>query len=255
MLHRLLLKIGFLPPLLNIWLVLLGLILLPRYKKFGILLCPTGLGSLYLLSTPQVADRMLASIEVAPVFSADRLMESDSAAIVVLGAGHSEYRREYEGGWPDINATARLNYAARLHRQTQLPVLLSGGSFADNTLVHADVMRDYLRKQYFIRAQWLERESRTTEKNARYSVAMLKKEGIDTVVLVTQSAHMRRSLLLFERVAALVGIKVIPAPTEFAEGVGSGIRGWLPSAEHLALSRLVIHEMLGYAWYRWVARD
>jgi len=249
LLSRTLLKIGFLPPLLNIIFILVGLILLRRYKKLGLFFCLGGIASLYLLSTPYIADRMLASIEVAPVLKIESIGSASNAAIVVLGAGHIENQAEYSGPWPDVNAIARLNYAARIHRLTNLPLLLTGGQPGFSDHAHAEVMADYLWKQMFIRATWLEKQSRTTEENARYSRQILAENGIDTVVLVTQSVHMRRAVLLFER----EGIAVIPAPTELRGGVPGGVRSWLPSTGALHRSQMTMHEMLGYWWYRLAA--
>lgn len=246
MLYRTLLKMSFLPPLLNILLVVLGLILLRKYKKLGVLSCLLGIGSLYLLSTPIVADRLLTSLEVAPVFSGEQVGEVNNAAIVVLGGGHLEHRREYGGPWPEESAIARLNYAAKLHRLTEWPLLLTGGKPSNSDFVHAEVMADYLWKQLFIRVEWIEGESRTTEENARYSKKILQENNVDTVILVTQSVHMRRSILLFER----EGMSVIPAPTQLAEGAPKGVRGWLPGTEALNRSQMAMHEMLGYWWYQ-----
>lgn len=236
------------PPTLNIILILVGLVLLRRYKKLGLLFSLGGIVSLYLLATPFVADRLLVSIEVAPVLKVETLENTDNAAIVVLGAGHIEYQAEYSGAWPDLNAIARLNYAARIHRLTSLPLLLTGGKPGFSDHAHAQVMADYLWKQMFIRATWLEKQSRTTEENARYSKQILAENAIDTVVLVTQSVHMRRAVLLFER----EGMAVIPAPTELGGGLPGGIRNWLPSTSALHRSQMAMHEMLGYWWYRLV---
>ncbi len=250
MLYRTLLKIGLLPPLLNILLVGIGLLLLKRFRKSGILCVLLGLGSLYFLSTPIVADRLLAAIEPTTVFAAGELDEGSNTAIVVLGAGHTEHRREFAAAWPNENAIARLDYAVRLHRLTQLPMLLSGGQPGDSAHIHAEVMANYLWQQYFLRPDWLELKSRTTAENAMFSVALLREAGIESVVLVTQAVHMRRARLLFER----EGIQVIPAATEFAEGAPADIRGWLPSAKWLNQSAMVMHEALGLLWYQYVGR-
>lgn len=234
------------PPTLNIILILVGLVLLRRYKKLGLVFCLGGIVSLYLLATPFIADRLLAAIEVAPVLKVENIKGTDNAAIVVLGAGHVNNQPEYSGPWPDSNAIARLNYAAQLHRLTSLPLLLTGGQPEHRDHAHAQVMADYLWKQMFIRASWLEQQSRTTEENARYSKQILAENGIDTVVLVTQSVHMRRALLLFER----EGISAIPAPTELFGGTPDGIGSWLPSTGALHRSQMAMHEMLGYWWYR-----
>ena len=91
MLYRTLLKFWLLPPMLNILLIMLGLLLLARYRRLGIACCATGLLSLLLLSIPQFSNGLLQSTEVAKALDAkhERLQSAD--AIVVLGAGHLEF--------------------------------------------------------------------------------------------------------------------------------------------------------------------
>ena len=61
MLYRTLLKFWLLPPMLNILLIMLGLLLLARYRRLGIACCTTGLLSLLLLSIPQFSNLLLQS--------------------------------------------------------------------------------------------------------------------------------------------------------------------------------------------------
>ena len=63
MLYRLLLKFWLLPPTINILLVLVGLLLLSRRKVLGLLLIISSLSSLWLISTPYIANQMLFSLE------------------------------------------------------------------------------------------------------------------------------------------------------------------------------------------------
>ncbi|MGB5326110.1 MAG: YdcF family protein [Pseudomonadales bacterium] len=248
MLYRSLLKLWLLPPMLNILLVVVGLALLARFRRTGIALCATGLGSLLLFSLPVVSDGLLASTEVAAALSLSDPRLQTAAAIVVLGSAHRDDMREFGQPWPRQDGQARLNYAAWLHRQVGLPLMLTGGVPSDSDHAHALVSGDYLQTLHGIAARWFEQDSRTTSQNAEFAARMLLPEGIDTVVLVTQSMHMRRSILLFER----AGFTVIAAPTELAERSESLWQAsrWMPNTRALKDTTMVLHEMLGYYWYR-----
>ena len=248
MLYRTLLKFWLLPPMLNILLIMLGLLLLARYRRLGIACCATGLLSLLLLSIPQFSNGLLQSTEVAKALDAkhERLQSAD--AIVVLGAGHLEFAAEYGDAQPSHDGVARLSYAAYLHRVTGLPLMLTGGQPAGSEHVHAQVLARYLQRNYGLMPRWIEGRSRTTEENAINAAAVLLPQQLGTVLLVTQSMHMRRSIHLFEA----AGFNVIPAPTElsFASSPAAQAWRWIPTTTAPHNSSMVIHEILGYWWYR-----
>lgn len=81
------------------------------------------------LSLPVVAERLMLSLEnqyppTAELWKQQPLPD----AIVVLGAGRNQEAVEYGGSMSASAEMERLNYAAYLHRQTGLPILLSGGA-------------------------------------------------------------------------------------------------------------------------------
>ncbi|MBT8150030.1 MAG: YdcF family protein [Gammaproteobacteria bacterium] len=249
MLYRSFLKLWLLPPMLNILLVAIGLAVIARYRRLGIAICIAGLGSLLALSVPLVSNGLLASIEVARPIDLPAQRWQKAGAIVVLGGGHVELAPEYGGrAWPTSDAQARLSYAAWLQRQIQKPLMLTGGTPSGSQYAHAQVCAEYLQSLFGLQPVWIEASSRTTAENAQQAAAILLQENIHTIVLVTQSMHMRRALLLFEQ----AGFDVIPAPTELADRKLPvwQASSWLPSADRLADSSLVLHEILGY----WVHR-
>ena len=75
---------------------------------------------------------------------------------------------------------------------------------------------------------------------------MLHADGIRTVVLVTDAAHMRRARALF--VAA--GMPVIPAPTNYYASAPLTVLSFIPNTNALRRSAFTVHEWLGYVWMR-----
>ena len=70
---------------------------------------------------------------------------------------------------------------------------------------------------------------------------------INRIILVTHALHMRRAVEQFQQ----HGLQVIPAPTLFLSKSDSlDLFSFLPSAKALENSSLVIHEILGRAWYK-----
>ncbi len=249
MLYRILLKVWLLPPTINLLAIFAGLLLLKRMRMLGITLIAAGSLSLWLLSTPFVANALLLGLQVSGSATPEKMPSLEPTAIVVLGSANRNYSPEYDGVQPDAAAVARLNYAAYLHERTGLPVLLAGGVAHGGGRPGANVMADYLRERLHIEPRWQDARSRTTEENARYTRDILAAEGIHRVVLVTQAFHMRRAEKLF----VAQGFEVVPASTQLADpAMPASWTYWLPLPEALALSRAVVHEYLGLAWYKLV---
>jgi len=249
MISRLLLKSWLLPPLVNIILIALGLLLIKRMRKTGMVISSIGLLSLLLFSIPQVSNWLLQSIEQSPALDIKQMAEFDNTAIVVLGGGQYEDVAEYGVTIPAEEAVARVTYGAWLQRQTSLPLMLTGGKPERREISHAQVLANYMQQHLLTMPKWLETQSRTTFENAKFGAEILRAEGIEHVVLVTHSAHMRRAVFLFES----VGLEVTPAPINlsFANQPMGEVWRWVPSADALKRSSAVVHEILGYAWYQY----
>lgn len=149
--------------------------------------------------------------------------EKSAQAIVVLTGGDS-----------------RNGEAARLHRETGLPVLASGGDG------EAAAIKKQLEDDFHVPVRWTEDKSLNTEQNALFSGQILARENIQTIILVTHALHMRRAQRMFED----RGLEVIPAPTGFSTYPPLEWRYFLPSTEGRKLTKSALHEIFGSAWYR-----
>lgn len=258
MLYRTLLKMWFLPPLLNIGLILLGWWLISRSpkgstsRKTGSLLIVLSCLLLYLFSTQWFANVLMRSVEQYPPlnsqdFQALRIqVQSEPTAIIVLGSAHSDHWPEFGFSQPDVNGQRRVTYGVWLAKQLDIPVLVTGGAARYTDTAHAEVLAGYAKQHLGYEVRWIEDQARTTNENASLSKAILSKEGISQILLVTQSYHMTRSVDLFER----QGLSIIAAPTELASEIGTpNIDSMLPSVNAFTKSYAAIHEQLGLLWY------
>ena len=185
-------KTLLLPPGVNLVLGACALALLRRWKTLAMTLLIISLVTLYLFSTPAVARPFAGLLEAR---WRDAMPAPDGAgAIVVLGCNRYANAPE-RGGQDDVSACTlvRLRRAAELHRQTGLPLLLSGGRVFGERMSEADLMAQALRGSFGVEPRWLETESSTTAQNAAYSAQILLAGGIGRVVLVTHALHMTRA--------------------------------------------------------------
>ena len=178
--------------------------------------------------------------------------EASTQAIVILGSGRQKGALELpEYQYQNLNPQSmeRLRAGARLAKDSNLPILLTGGApdRADvKDLSEAMVMSMVLKQELGIEAKWLEEQSNTTQENALQSAKILNQEGIKTIYLVTHFWHMPRARVQFEK----QGFTVIEAPMGFYQKEQFTPLDFYPSNEGFQRTRWIWHELLGNLWYR-----
>lgn len=237
-----------LPPSSLFLIIVAGFMLRWRWLGFGQAVSRAALIALVVLCTSAGAQLFVAPLErlTAPLAS---FSGTGAQAIVVLAAGHLANAPEYGNkDIPDYIALARLRYAAKLHHETRLPVLVSGGNGTSDGAIESKAlgMARALRDEFATPVKWIEGQSSNTAENAEFSAAILKREGVQRILLVTDAMHMPRS----QRVFAQSGLEVVAAPTMFFSLHALAPVHFLPSAEGLRRSYYAIYEWIGIIWYR-----
>ncbi|WP_147266943.1 YdcF family protein [Parvibium lacunae] len=206
------------------------------------------------LSTPYVGQQLLRSLEDPRYLIPPSQLQAvkQSQVIVVLGGGQHEYSPEYQAGMPNPASLVRLHYGAWLHRQTQTPLLLSGGRVFNERESEAAAMQYALQSTYKLHAKWLEEKSRNTDENIAYLSPLLAQAGVKRITLVTSAYHMPRALRLMAPYAREYGFTVIPAATQFYRGQPTAPTDWIPSGIGMRYSQIALHEWLALAglWLR-----
>lgn len=200
---------------------------------------------LYLLSTSFGA-RLLA----LPLEQAYEQQEPEEAQLIVVLGGGSV------GGVPDGEqrgnlgpvGAARLLTAARLAKQHELPVLITGGQvFADGAneaLISARILRDL----GLTEAQIIpEQQARTTQENAQFTAELCRERGYERVLLVTSALHMPRSKYFFERYLGTHGVEIVTYPCDYTLNPKAefSLRRFVPQQEALDISCSALHEYVG----------
>jgi uncharacterized SAM-binding protein YcdF (DUF218 family) len=237
-----------LPPGANLVLAIAGLALWRRSRTLAATLIGVSVAALLVLSTPRVADALYAGLESSEPRPPGAVVADEIGAIVVLAGGRSRNAREYGGETVSSFTLERIRYAAKLQGETGLPLLASGGSVFGDPISEAELMRDVLEEDFDVPVRWLEKRSRNTAENARFTAELLAAEGVLAILLVTHAMHMPRAAEAFEG----QGMRVYAAATGYRSATDrhAGIFDWLPSAGGLDKSRLALHELVGRLWYR-----
>ncbi|QHB18358.1 MULTISPECIES: YdcF family protein [Mannheimia] len=231
-----------LPPFNIILLWLLALILFAvGYKYPAYFFALLGMLILYIFSIPYTSQKLGNSL----LEGEEPTIESykNAQAIVVLGGGLRDSQELF--GKLAITGTPleRMRYAAYLHKETGLPLLVTGS--APNGTSEAKVMASEFKMFFNIETKWLENKAKTTKENAIFSREILEKENINHIILVTNQWHMKRAEMLFTQ----QGFKVLPA------SVGSGdtpnhykltFMHFIPQASAMNSNMLALKEWIGY---------
>lgn len=230
-----------LPPLSPVLLMMLGLLLLRRRMRLAQLLLWSGLSLLLFCSLPITATLLARVIQVPSGLDSDA---AAAAQAVVVLAGGRQTAPEYGGETVSALTLERLRYGAKLAKERQLPLLLSGGTVYRGG-AESELMDRALQQSFGMQSRWLERRSRDTHQNAVYSAAILESAGIRTVLLVTHDFHERRSIAEFRA----AGIEAVPAPVTMMATTPDefNIIEQLPGALSLRRNVILLHEILGNA--------
>lgn len=225
----------------------LGLLLRHRWRR-SLWLSWCALILLWLFSTRAGALLLVTPLETQSPFVANiKDLPLTAQAIVVLGAGRQSHAPEYDNqDAPGYMALARLQYAAKLHRSSNLPLLVTGGKTDNSAESEADVMARSLHDDFGVNTRWRENEANDTAQNASLSAAMLGKDGVQRILLVTDAIHMPRALASFQK----TGLEITPAPTVFFSHERLSPYDYVPSGEGLRRSNYALHEWIGLLWYK-----
>jgi len=232
------------PPGLMFVMIFSGFMVGSHFARLGRNLILSGLVLLLLASLPVTSHVVYSLLEADPPLSQQALADTQAKVIVILGGGRYpgfEFQKETVSN----PALERLRYGAWLHRQTDLPILVTGGSVKGETTSEARLMAQTLAASLGARAKWVEEQSRNTWENARFSWQLLKKSQTKHILLVTHAAHMTRSKIAFTR----QGFTVTPAPMGFKSRAPLGPLHFLPSAHAMSSLQSAFHEWIGRLWY------
>ena len=235
-----------LPPVSLVLLALAGWRLSRHWRKTGLAIVWLAALMLLALST-QAGSRWLVGPLEARWLPLEDPLQSDAQAIVILGGGRL-FDAPEDGGraQPSAATLMRVRHGARLHRQTGLPVLVSGGAPDVAGESEAVLMARSMNEDFGLGVRWLEPASNNTEENARYSAQLLGPLHIRRILLVSDAMQMLRASLEF----TAAGFEVVPAPTAFCSRQVAGIVSFFPNARELDVSSYAVHEWLGLLWYR-----
>ena len=238
------------------WTWILGLMVASffiRDKRKSRMTLLTTIGLALFLSNNFIVDELIRAWEV-PVHPAIEYKGKVQTAIL-LGGGLS-YDREVDRVNYGTNADRYIQVLEPLRNGLAQRVLVSGGAanLLEPGTYEADMLKRFLVNAGIDSARVLtERSSRTTYENAVYCKVMLDSvEPGGKYLLVTSALHMRRALACFKA----QGMDVIPYTVQKMVGHRRYDISYLlvPSMAAIGRWEHLMHELLGYAYYKATGR-
>jgi uncharacterized SAM-binding protein YcdF (DUF218 family) len=229
-----------LPPTGPLLVAVAGISVIRGVPRLGRLLAIAGVAAMLALSIPAVAEFLVRFVDTSTPF--DLQAAKNAKALVILGGGIRRNAPEYGGDTLAGLTLERMRYGAHIARISGLPVLVSGGTVL-NGEPEANLMATALEREFGVPVRWVEPLSRTTHENAVKTAALLKREGIDRIVLVTHVFGTRRAIAEFEA----QGLAVVIAPTGGRSTPEDVILDWVPSMLGLTRSYYATYELLANA--------
>jgi uncharacterized SAM-binding protein YcdF (DUF218 family) len=141
--------------------------------------------------------------------------------------------------------TNRIDYGARLHLATGVPLLLVGKGTGDSGFdAESEKMEDILLRKYGIGPRWVENESKDTRENAVFAWCLVSSMGVKRIALVTDPHHMPRARRRFKA----AGFEVIAAPTPDGEPPRPPLTpaSFVPGKAGIAAARRPVREWVGF---------
>lgn len=215
-----------------------------KRRMLGLLLPLCGM--IWLSSLGPFADMLIRPLETA--YPLPQKPQGD--VIIMLTGGIYDYAPDLSGtGTPGPATVERLVTAARLHRQLNIPIIVSGGRVFPGGPAISQLTKRFLVDMGIDADQIIQEDrSRDTFENAKYSKEICIRNGYTHPILVTSASHIPRAMLSCDR----VDFKVTPFPCAMTtwQDMAYSWYSFLPSAGAMEKTSSALHEWLGLLFYR-----
>ncbi|MBC8326592.1 MAG: YdcF family protein [Verrucomicrobia subdivision 3 bacterium] len=242
---------ALLQPVALLWLTLLGLAGWFIYKrKYRLAAMQGGLAlALFFVGSSPLSDWLLSRLE-APYGRTSWATLPEADAVLVLGGIGGGAEVEING--IDFSAAVdRVLTGIELTRRGKAPVLvLGGGGYWKNGKLEpeAECIRPWIEKWKLaedIPVHDLGVCANTFEESQKFA-ALARKEGWETILLVTSASHMKRAEAVFRS----SGVDVRPVACDFAAWPYRGDWNFFPSIDRLKAVQIWMYESVGWMYYR-----
>lgn len=233
----------FPPGLFILAMLAIAIYLYRRQERRGALYAAIAALLLWIASMPATGGAMLSSLERRY----DPPAQATGDVLVMLTGGATPDTPDPASrgeGHPLANTAGRILTLAELYRQTQLPIIVSGGQVFSDTGNESRIAKRHLVALGVPEAAIrIDDTSLNTAENALHTQQIMQKEGWKRPVLVTSAFHMARSVKQFRK----LGVTVTPYPTDYTVARQQNVypSKFIPSYTGLNMTGMALKEYVG----------
>jgi uncharacterized SAM-binding protein YcdF (DUF218 family) len=233
-----------LSPVLIAW-VLMAISLFAQCRhrfRFAIVTNSAALAILWFTGTATISNALVRSLEMQNI---PKEIPQADAIVVLAGVTQRPFPPQ-----PVVHlerGADRLVYAAMLYKTGKAPLVIFSGNRTESA-----EMAEVMAMMAVPRAAMVEENTSFTDTYgaARDLKHTFDSHNVHTILIVTSAIRMPRALAVFRH----LGIRAIPAPTDFATSAGSHrhdiLAAILPNISSLDGSAAAFHELFGLLGYR-----
>jgi uncharacterized SAM-binding protein YcdF (DUF218 family) len=175
----------------------------------------------------------------------DIKIDIDGDVIVFLSGGNSDFVDILAGdNYLSESSSSRLFAAYKLHKKTGLPIILTGGKVFDYKADSIIALKNLILLGVDKKKIFFEESSKDTYENAFYSKKICDEKRFKKPILVTESLHIKRSILSFKK----VGFKEVGVYPSVYYCHKLSFKDFLPSDFYF--HRKYFYEVIGKIYYK-----
>ena len=175
----------------------------------------------------------------------DIKIDINGDVIVFLSGGNSDIIDMFvEDNYLSESSLSRLFAVYKLHKKTGLPIILTGGKVFDSKADSIIALKNLILLGVDKKKIFFEESSKDTYENAFYSKKICDEKGFKKPILVTESLHIKRSILSFKK----VGFREVGLYPSVYYCHKLSFKDFLPSDFYF--HRKYLYEVIGKIYYK-----
>jgi uncharacterized SAM-binding protein YcdF (DUF218 family) len=175
----------------------------------------------------------------------DIKIDIDGDVIVFLSGGNSDIIDILVGdNYLSESSSSRLFAVYKLHKKTGFPIILTGGKVFDSKADSAIALKNLILLGVDEKKIFFEESSKDTYENAFYSKKICDEKGFKKPILVTESLHIKRSIISFKK----VGFRKVGVYPSVYYCHKLSFKDFLPSDFYF--HRKYLYEVIGKIYYK-----
>lgn len=204
----------------------------------------------YILSLPVTYKLPLYYLENNSFSCSNQNIQAD--LIVILGGGLT--KNNNFGNTPTVTrrVNERIRYGVFMHKKYNIPILVSGGDVFNIGYNEADIMKNIIKKEYNEKVKFIENNSKTTNENAKFVSNIIKQNNIKSILLISNSWHLKRATFLFKKYNPNIKIKACSGYYYSNKHFSVNYKDFLPSMKSFYFHEINLREWIALFWYKYI---